>query len=715
MSLNGILSSALSALQTNQAALNVVSNNIANINTPGYAQRTVNEQPLGTGGQLAGVDIADVQRVVNQFLQQETLYAGAGSAQYTAQSGVYSQLNGFLGQPGDNTSLTSQLDAVSSALGSASLSPNSSTSQQSVLSSLQSFASTVSGLSNSITNLQGQVDQQISSSIGTVNGLLSQIYSLNQQAQNTAAAGSNSSGLLDQRDQVVQSLSQLIGVRVIQQSNGTVSISTQDGVNLVGDGTYGQLSYSGGAPGGPYGPITLQTIAASTNSPVGPAQVLDPHLGSGQLQGLVQMRDGALADFQQEVGNFAQTAALAYNAQSNANAAFPPPQTLSGRNTGLLTTDSLGFTGQTTIAVADQNGKLVSRIDVNFSNDTLSVDGSAPTSFSNTVGDFVSALNTALGSNGTASFANGQLSIGASGSNGIVVQDSQSSPTSRGGTGFSQFFGLNDLFTSSVPSITATGLSASDAGGFAAGGTMSFVLKGPNGEVGKQASVTLTAGMTIGDIVNALNSSFGGAATVSLSSNGALTMAPSGQFAGYQLNVASDSTQRGSTGMSFTELFGLGQQQAAALASGFSVNSAIAANPALLQSGQSSITASTQAGQQIVGAGNSSGLLALQSVNTGNQTFGAAGGLTGGTMSLDDYAGSFYQDVATRSQAAQSNATTQGDRLTQAQSQQSQVSGVNLDQQLSNMVMYQQAYSAGAHVMQVVQSLYDTLLQIPSS
>jgi flagellar hook-associated protein 1 FlgK len=711
--LNGILSSALSALQTNQAALNVVSNNIANINTPGYAQRTVNEQPLVTGGQLAGVDIADVQRVVNQFLQQESLYAGAGSAQYTAQTGVYSQLNGLLGQPGDDTSLTSQLDAVSSALGSASLSPSSSTSQQSVVASLQSFASTVSGLSSSISNLQGQVDQQISSSIGTVNGLLSQINSLNQQILSTAASGnSGSSGLLDQRDQAVQSLSQLIGVRVSQQSNGELSISTQDGVNLVGNGTYGQLGYSSGAPAGSYGPITLQTIAVSTDTPIGPAQVLDPHLGSGQLQGLVQMRDGALANFQQEIGNFAQQAELAYNAQSNANAAFPPPQTLSGRNTGLLATDSLGFTGQTTIAVADPNGNLVSRIDVNFSAGTLSVDGGAPASFSDTVGGFVSALNAALGSNGTASFANGQLSISASGSNGIVVQDSQSSPTSRGGTGFSQFFGLNDLFTSSVPSIAATGLSASDAGGFAAGGTMNFVLKGPNGEVGRQASVTLTGGMTIGDIVNALNTSFGGAATFSLGSNGALSMTPSSQFGGYQLNVASDSTQRGSTGMSFTELFGLGSQQAAALASGFSVNSAIAATPALLQSGQPSITASTQAGQQIVGAGDSSGLLALQSVNTGNQTFGAAGGLAAGTMSLDDYAGSFYQDVATSSQAAQSNATTQGDRLTQAQSLQSQVSGVNLDQQLSNMVMYQQAYSAGAHVMQVAQSLYDTLLQI---
>ena len=73
MSLNGITASAISALQTNQAALNVVSNNVSNLNTPGYARRVVNETTLAADGQLTGVDIASVQRVTNQFLQQEQL------------------------------------------------------------------------------------------------------------------------------------------------------------------------------------------------------------------------------------------------------------------------------------------------------------------------------------------------------------------------------------------------------------------------------------------------------------------------------------------------------------------------------------------------------------------------------------------------------------------------------------------------------------------
>ena len=418
-----------------------------------------------------------------------------------------------------------------------------------------------------------------------MNGLISQIYSLNQQIQTASASGDTSSGLLDQRDLAIQNLSQYIGVRVNQQSNGEVSVSTADGVNLVGS-TYAQLSYSGGASNGSYGPITLQNINPATSAAIGPAQNLDPHLGSGSLA--VVNNDGG------EV--FAQQTANAYNAQSNANAAYPPPQSLTGRDTGLVSTDSLGFTGQTTIAVASQGGSLVSRVDVDFDNDTISVDGGTATSFGNTVGGFVSALNTALGSNGTASFSNGALSIAGSGTNGIVVQDNASDPTSRGGTAFSQFFGLNDIFQTATPSILATGLSASDAGGFTSGGTMSFVLKGPNGEIGKQASVTVTPAMSIGDIVSSLNTAFGGAATFTLGSNGALSMTPSAANAGYQLDVTNDTTSRGDTGMSFTTLFGLGQQQAAALSSSFSVSSALTANPAELPVGQSSITASTVAG-----------------------------------------------------------------------------------------------------------------------
>ncbi len=207
---------------------------------------------------------------------------------------------------------------------------------------------------------------------------------------------------------------------------------------------------------------------------------------------------------------------------------------------------------------------------MDFGAGTLSVNGGAAASIGSTIGSFTTALNSALGGNGTASFTNGALSISANGGNGVVVKDDATTPSSRGGVGFSQFFGLNDLFKTSAPSILSTGLSASDAGGFAAGGSMSFTLKGPNGEVGKQASVTLTAGMTIGDVVTALNTSFGGAGNFTLNTDGSPSVSRHRQsYSGYTLQVNSlHSTQRGSTGVeSFTQLFSGSAKWAANLAS----------------------------------------------------------------------------------------------------------------------------------------------------
>ena len=519
-------------------------------------------------------------------------------------------------------------------------------------------------------------------------------------------------GLLDQRDTAIQNLSSLIDVRTATQQNGGVVVMTNDGTNLVGD-TYAQPSYQPGSSNGTYGSITLSNINPSTGAVVGQTQTLDPHLTSGSIKGLIDMRDGTLPELQQELGNFAQNAELAFNTQANANTSVPPPTIMQGRDTGLLSSDALNFTGKTTIAIADSSGNLVSRVDVDFDAGTLSVDGGPAVSIGTTVGDFTTALNGALGSNGSASFSNGALSISASGTNGVVVKDEGTTPSSRGGTGFSQFFGLNDVFEGAAPSILSTGLSASDDGGFAAGGTMSFMLKNPNGTIDKQVSVSLTAGMSVGDIVTAMNTAMGGAGTFALGSDGSMKFTPSAANSSDALTTTSDTTQRGSTGMSFTELFGIGVNQAAVQAQGFSVNSNMASSPSSLPFAQANLTASTVAGDSILGTGDARGLIALQNLANARQTFGAAGGMGAQVSTLGDYAANFYQDISTRSNAASTASTTQSDRLSEAQSRQSSESGVSLDEELSNMMIYQQAYAAGARMLQVGQSLYDTLLQMP--
>lgn len=711
MSLNGITASAISALQTNQAALNVVSNNVANLNTSGYARRVVNESTLAAGGQLSGVDIASIQRVTNQFLQQEQLAAGGTASQYDTMANLFSQLNGLLGGPGDNQSLATQLTNVASAFATASQAPTSSASQSGVLNALNGLASSFSNVSSTITSLQNQIDQQVVNSVGSTNTLIQQIYQLNSQIKTANASGDQASALLDQRDTALTKLAQVMGIKTTTNADGSVSVSTTDGVNLVSN-TYAQLSYSGGAQNGSYGNITIQDVNPASGATIGQPQPLDSHLSSGSLKGMIDMRDQVLGGLSQSLGNLAQRTAQAFNAQSNANAAFPPPTSLTGRDTGLLSTDALNFTGKTTIAVTNSSGNLVSRVDVDFGAGTLSVDGGPAQSIGTTIGSFTTALNTALGANGSASFTNGQLSIAATGGNGVVIQDNATTPSQRGNTGFSQFFGLNDVFQASASSITATGLSASDSSGLAAGGTISLALKGPDGDIVKNVSVTTTAGQTIGNVVSALNSALGGAATLTLNSDGSISTADSALYPGYTLNVTGDTTERGTTGVSFSQLFGLGANALAQQAASFSVTAADTNNPALIGSGTPQITASTVAGNSVVSAGDNSGTIALQNIINKSESFQAAGGIAAQTATLSDYAATFYQNLSTQSNAVTTNQTTQDDRLTEANSRVSSNSGVNLDEELTNLTSYQQAYAAGARILTTVDQLYQTLLQI---
>jgi flagellar hook-associated protein 1 FlgK len=237
-------------------------------------------------------------------------------------------------------------------------------------------------------------------------------------------------------------------------------------------------------------------------------------------------------------------------------------------------------------------------------------------------------------------------------------------------------------------------------------------LKGPDGDIVKQVSVTTTAGMTVGDVVNALGTAMGGAVTFTLNPDGSLSAANSPLYSDYTLNVTSDSTLRGGTGMSFSQLFGLGSGARAGQAAGFAVASQVAGNPAMLGFGQPQITSASTVGDVVLSAGDNSGALAMQNVLNTSRSFAAAGAMAAQTASLSDYVASFYQNVSTQSNSVTANQTTQDDRLAEAQSRLASNSGVNLDEELTNLTTYQQAYAAGARLLTVVGKLYDTLLQI---
>jgi flagellar hook-associated protein 1 FlgK len=712
MALDGVLQSGLSAILTNSAAMRVTSDNIANVHTPGYSRRVAQQETLSPGGMLAGVRLADVTRIVNDYLDREVLKAQGGAGRYDAQSSLMSQLDMALGQPGDGSSIGSRLDAVYAALGQASLDPNSLATRLGALGQFNDLALSISGLADSITNLRSSADQEVSSVVAQANTLIKQIVDLNPRIQHAIVSGDTANGFLDQRDLLVQQLSQLMGIRTSVQADGRMFVATTDGVQLVGD-NYAQLTYRPSAAQS-YNPVTIQTVSAVSDQPIGLVQTFDPHATSGQLRGLLDMRDGTLASVGAQLGSLAQSISLAFNAAHNANSAFPPPTSLTGRGTGLLSTDSLNFTGATTIGIADATGTLLHKVAIDFDAGTLSVDGGAPAAIGATVGSFTTALNTALGANGSATFVDGVLTLSATGSNGVVIADDPANASSRAGFGFSHFFGLNDLFQTTGTAITATGLNSADTAGFAPGGNISLLLKGPHGERVGETTVPVT-GTTIGDMVTALNTAFTGKATFTLDANGALQVSPAAAYSGYDLEVTSDSTARGTTGESFTSLFGLGINQAIERAQGFGIVSALNNSPERLAFAQPTLTAATPLASSVVTPGDNRGLLALQDLANQTHGFAAAGDLPARSITFSDYAAAFYQDVASRGTAVDDFKNAADTHLSLAQQSQSSKEGVNLDQELEQMMVLQQAYNSGARLIQVSKQLFDELMNAVSN
>ena len=144
------------------------------------------------------------------------------------------------------------------------------------------------------------------------------------------------------------------------------------------------------------------------------------------------------------------------------------------------------FSGKTSVAVVDPQGKLVRRIDVDFTAGTMTVDGVPGPATGATVGSFVTALNTALTGVGTATFANGVLSMTASGGSGVAISQDATAPVEPRRAQFRPRSGWNDILQSSVPTTSATGLTGADAHGFTRRQQVEFGLRDAKGVVSQK-------------------------------------------------------------------------------------------------------------------------------------------------------------------------------------------------------------------------------------
>src|SRR5690348_13147501 len=124
MSLTATLNTAVSGLQAAQIGLRTVSDNISNVNTPGYVRKTVNQQQLVADGKGMGVEILGVRRVTDQYLQLASLTAAADSKRYGVIAEYLDNAQGLFGNPSGDSFFFSRLDDIWAAFAASADDPS---------------------------------------------------------------------------------------------------------------------------------------------------------------------------------------------------------------------------------------------------------------------------------------------------------------------------------------------------------------------------------------------------------------------------------------------------------------------------------------------------------------------------------------------------------------------------------------------------------------
>lgn len=623
MGLSSALASAMSGLRANQAALSIVSSNVANSQTPGYVAQTPNQIEVTTGDFGSTAKTTGVSRDIDSYVQNQLRTETGGSGYADQMANILKQLQNVYGTPGNSGTLETALNNFTSSLQALSTSAGSSSAQTVAVSAAQALAAQLNVTTKGIQSLRSNVEQDLGTSSQAANAALNQIADINTKLQGLASTDPSAATLMDQRDQAINSLSKYVDVRVTTDGSNQTNIYTTTGIQLVGAGLASQFSFTST---GALGATSLYNIDPA-KSGVGALTIKLPNgssidvagnnvVSSGQIAADLKLRDQTLVQAQNQVDQLAATMSSALSDKTTAGSPVSGPPAgfdidLAGAQPGntvnITYTDSTNTQRQITLVNVTDPAALPLQNATNANPMQIGVN------FSNGMGAIASALNTAL-------------------------------PGSH-------------LSFSAAPSpATATTLRVTD----------------DNSGLAK---------------VNSASSS----KTISSLTSGSP-----------QLPLFTDGGQA-----LYTGAITASGSQMTGLAGRIAVNTQLSTDPTRLSVYSTSPVTPT-------GDTTRSDYLYSQLTNT-VFSYSPQTGLGSASQPFTGSVSNYLQQFL----SVQANASTQATALQQGQSvvvstlqaKFNSTSSVNLDSEMSNLIQLQNAYAANAHVMSVVQSMMNTLIQ----
>lgn len=437
MSLFGTMQMASNAMQADQIGLQVVGNNIANVNTPGYSRETLNLVPAGTAQEGSvleglGVEVEGITPVIDNFLNNSLWGANADAASGSAQQSTYQQLEGALNALGNN-SISSQLNDFMTSINNYLDDPEESMQDMVVLQG-QQLTQGLNSLSSQVNQMRSDLDQNVQGDVDSANQLISQISTLNvqiAQMQGGNSQNNQAAGLVDQRNEAITQLSQLVSINAQAQPDGYINILCGSNY-LVFDGQQNQLATQLVSSGG----VNVSNVViAGTNAPLG-AQ-------SGEIAGLVTARDNILGGFQQQLNQFAGTLASGFNDIYASGQGTTGYQTITSTATVNSASAPLENAG---LAVTPTSGSFDLQVYNDQTNQmqttTIPVTLNGLGGSDTTLNDLVSAINNVQGLQASVT-ANGNLTISTTSSNTSFAFSNDTS-------GVLSALGLNTFFSGST-------------------------------------------------------------------------------------------------------------------------------------------------------------------------------------------------------------------------------------------------------------------------
>jgi flagellar hook-associated protein 1 FlgK len=220
----------ISGLSAAQKALDIIGNNIANAATEGYHRQRINLTPAyvtEVGSLLlgGGVDLDSITRVIDSFLEQEILRQRSSLEQVSQEYAMLRTIEGTFGELSEGSGLSAAIDNFFNALQDLSAHPTEGIWQRQAVTAAETMANQFRTLGEFFTTLETQIRLEADNTIVQINSLINKIAELNGNIQRLEVTGGQANNLRDQRDQCIAELSALVGVETQDREYGVVDVS----------------------------------------------------------------------------------------------------------------------------------------------------------------------------------------------------------------------------------------------------------------------------------------------------------------------------------------------------------------------------------------------------------------------------------------------------------------------------------------------------------